>query len=767
MQRMAAEAFAAYLAGLDEKALAALVEARPDVRIEPVPHGFTQLAQRLSGPASLSAVMRELHADELAVVQAVAFLGAAATVSTVARLLDAPEQVVRDEVAHLCGMGLAWTEADAVRLPELLLEHWTAEMGGGRPVALLATTVLVDELRQAAAALGVAVDGLRKPELAARLADAMADHRRIAAIIEKLPPPARLRLEELRLGGFGIMFGYVDRRAADPTELLVQAGLVLRSNRRPEVPHEVAVAAWLAENRIELTGRPEIATVDVTAEAVRPAAQAAASEVLRGTATLLDEAARAPISALKKGGVGARERGRLAKRLSADDDVLTLWIDVSYAAGLLGEVDGGYAPTDAYPAWRAAEPARQWATLVTAWHGLAHAPLMRDIDDDKELPPPLPLLSMAGEMRRAMLRAARGGLSVRGAGAEIDWFLPLHGYEPQARDEKTAASVREAELMGVVAGDRVTELGACLLSCDDVEDLAQRCAALLPDAGCSVILQSDLTAVVSGQPSAAVTRLLTAAAVSETRGQAGIWRFSPVSIRAALDAGWTAPQLLAELAALTDRPVPQPLEYLVNDAARKHGHVRVRGTRTCVVADEALTTEIVNTRSLAKLRLTRLAPTVLSSPAEPKRVLESLRAAGLSPVPEDASGAIVVENRPEHRAESESVVDVRPRAWVTAAELAARLVADPDGDQAVVSATVGRLARLNPGLDDAELVLLGHAVDNRDDVLISYEDKNGTHTVRRIRPHRLYDRWLNAYCHLRAGDREFAIAGIEAVAPAR
>lgn len=147
-------------------------------------------------------------------------------------------------------------------------------------------------------------------------------------------------------------------------------------------------------------------------------------------------------------------------------------------------------------------------------------------------------------MRRAMLRAARDGLSARGVGAEIDWFFPLHGYERLARDEKTTAAVREAELLGVVAGDRVSELGEQLLAAidadtDTVAEAARRCTSLLPQGECGVILQSDLTAVVSGQPSGAVSRLLTAAAVNEARGNAAVWRFTPASVRAALDAGWT------------------------------------------------------------------------------------------------------------------------------------------------------------------------------------------------------------------------------------
>jgi hypothetical protein len=678
--------FATYLSNVDKEALVRLLGARPDVRVEPVPRGFTQLAQRLGGPDSIVAALRSLNQDALTVGQAIAVLGESATVPAVARLLDAPEQAVHDEVTGLCGVGLAWTESDALHLPERLADHWTAEIGGGPPVAKMATTVLADELRVAVSAFGVAVDGLRKPELIARLSEAMADPRRLLKVTAELPAPAHARLEELRGGGFGIMVGFGDpRRRADADEVLVRAGLVLRPNRQPEVPREVAVAAWLTENTMGLTGRPEIAAATVTAEEARPTMQAAARDAVRALSTLLDEAGRTPIVALKKGGVGPRERARLGRRLTIPDDVLTLWIDLAYAAGLLGETDGGYAPTNAYPGWRAVEPSRQWAVAAVAWHALQHAPLMRDIDDDKELPPPLPLMSAAGMMRRATLRAARDGLSVRGVGAEIDWFAPLHGYTWQARDEKIAAVVREAELLGVVAGDRLSDLGEQLLAAIDadtdiVTEAARRCASLLPEAECGVILQSDLTAVVSGQPSAAVSELLTAVAVNEARGNAAIWRFTPASVRAALDAGWTGPELLAELAAVADRALPQPLEYLITDAARRHGHVRVRRTRSCVVADEALATEILNTRSLAKLKLARLAPTVLSSSAEPVRVLELLRAAGMSPVAEDPSGAIVVEHRKEHRAEIDDFDDARPRTRLTAAELAERLAADPTGD---------------------------------------------------------------------------------------
>jgi hypothetical protein len=285
-----------------------------------------------------------------------------------------------------------------------------------------------------------------------------------------------------------------------------------------------------------------------------------------------------------------------------------------------------------------------------------------------------------------------------------------------------------------------------------------------------VILQSDLTAVISGQPSALVAQLLNDSAVAETHGAARTWRFTPASVRVALDAGWNAPDLLSKLAAISARPVPQPLEYLITDAARRHGHVRVRGMRSCVVADEVLITEILHTRSLTKLHFSRLAPTVLSSPSSLDEVLARLREAGLSPVAEDAQGTVIVEARHDHQAPAlNRPIITQSRAALSATELARRLVADPHGLTGVApvdSETFELLAQLNCHLDDAELELLSDAVDHHNDVLITYRDKNGSRSTRAIRPYQLYGRWLDSWCHLRNAQRDFTIANIEAVSPA-
>lgn len=769
---MSVESFAGYLASLDEAALTALIEARPEVRVEPVPEGFGELAQRLGGANSLGEALLTVNRDEVVAGQAVAVLGDSATVLGVARLLGAAEVVSREAVAGLCGRGLAWTEGERVRLPDRLAAHWAAELGGGRPMATVARSVLVEDLRAAAQALGVVVTGLRKPELVSRLTDVVSDVRGVAAVVGALPGPMRERLEEYRHGRAGQFAGYargVDRLDGG----LAAAGLLLRVYSRWELPREVAVAAWLAGRELELTGRPAVPLADLDPVVLRPAAQAAVQVTLSAMTTLLDAARSKPIGALKKGGVGPRERARLTARLSLPAEALALCIDLAHGAGLLGLIDAGYAPTEAYPDWRAAEPGRQWAVLASAWLRLEHAPTSREIEEGREQPPPLPLASAAGPMRRALLAAAGGGESVGATGERIDWFFPLHGYDDAQRKDKVAAAIREAEMLGVIAADRLTECGQHLMALaggdgEEVDELARRAGGLLPENPCTVILQSDLTAVVSGRPSLAVSSVLSAAAVSEARGTAGVWRFTPASVRGALDAGWTASGLLAELAACSDRPLPQPLEYLIADVARRHGTIRVRGMRSCVLADETMIVELLHTRSLQGLHLAQLAPTVLSSPFELDEVLSRLRATGLSPVAEDALGVVIVEARPERLAAGAAGTAAVP-ARLASAELAARLRADPHGrarQATTTSETLELLTWLGGQLDDAELRMLAHAVDHQHDVGIAYRSKDGKRTVRQIRPDQIHGRWLDSWCHLRGAQREFTVANIEAVFPA-
>ena len=749
--------FEDYLRGLDTSALTALFAQRPDVLVEPAPRGFRELARRLDGFDSLRAAVERVNGDEVAVLREIA-LGTS-DLDALAERCGSPPALVGEVVAGLCARGLAWRVDGRIGIPGRLAADLAADLHGFLPLAAVAGRVRVEELRTAIDGLGDDPTGLRKPELVARLHSLYADPGRVAAALNRLPAPARDHLDLLRTHAY-LTTGYDSRRPTGPTAVLVHAGLLVAQSYGPPVlPREVVMALLRGQAAGSLRGPAPLATSTDAPDDGRAGTESA----LLALTTLLDEARHRPLAALKKGGVGARERARLAGKVGIAEPAL--WIDVAAAAGLLEPVTAGYVPTAAYEGWRAQEAARRWAQAALAWYGLDLAPTHRDTDDG-EVAPPVSMASAAGIVRRGLLRAAAGGRSLRAAAAEIDWLCPLHPYTAEGTRLTVSAALHEAALLGVAVGDRLSAVGEHLVATaegpDTVDALTTACAALLPDAASMLVLQSDLTAVASGQPSTAAARLLAAAAVPEKRGVATTWRFSPASVRAALDEGWTAQALTTELAAATDHPLPQPLEYLIADVARRHGAVRVRGARCCVTGTESEVAEILATRGLQSLHLSRLAPTVLASPFELDEVVARLRKVGFAPMPEDAEGVVILPKRAGTATRDAAPRSPRTPLRIPAAELAARL---RSGRTAPASPSYARVAELAPHLDVAEIALLADGLDRAADVRISYRNRAGNRSVRTIRPDDLYDSWVSSWCHLRGAQREFAVAGIESVSP--
>jgi hypothetical protein len=266
---------------------------------------------------------------------------------------------------------------------------------------------------------------------------------------------------------------------------------------------------------------------------------------------------------------------------------------------------------------------------------------------------------------------------------------------------------------------------------------------------------------VSGTPSVALSRLLDSCAVREARGAASVWRFTPASVRKALDGGATPDRLVESLRAVGT--VPQAVEYLINDVARRHGSLRVRAVG-CVLhgLDPALLAEVVADRRLAALGLAALTQTVLASTRPPAETLAALRAAGYAPVAEDATGEVLVDVPAQRRAEQplphgfggvrrvrRRTPSVRP---ADAASLAKKLISAQAAD------AVEDPVQHEPGdiFDDA--------IAKELPIHIEYVNKRGERSSRLINPIEIVDdRILLAWCHLRNEERAFALNRILSV----
>ncbi len=258
----------------------------------------------------------------------------------------------------------------------------------------------------------------------------------------------------------------------------------------------------------------------------------------------------------------------------------------------------------------------------------------------------------------------------------------------------------------------------------------------------------------------------------ESKGGATVYRFTPASVRRALDAGRTAADLHAFLAEHSRTPVPQPLAYLIDDVARRHGHLRVGAASAYVRCDDdTLLNEILADRRAAALRLRRLAPTVLAAQTDPATLLEGLRAMGYAPAAESAEGDVLITRAHAHRTPPrtapEPVPDGPPPPDATLLSAAIRAIRAGDLAATTPRKPVGEpLAGGElPRTSSAEtLATMQAAVLTGDSVWIGYVNADGAASQRVIAPVRVEGGFVTAYDHTADEVRTFPLHRITGVA---
>jgi hypothetical protein len=303
---------------------------------------------------------------------------------------------------------------------------------------------------------------------------------------------------------------------------------------------------------------------------------------------------------------------------------------------------------------------------------------------------------------------------------------------------------------------------------------ARLLAPLLPEPLDHVLLQADLTAVAPGPLRRPLAEVLGVLADVESKGGATVYRFTPGSVRRALDAGRSASDLHAFLAEHSRTPVPQPLTYLIDDVARRHGHLRVGAASAYVRCDdESVLNEILADKRAGALRLRRLAPTVLAAQADPAALLDGLRAMGFAPAAESAEGDVLITRAHAHRTPPrtapEPVPDGPPVPDGTL--LAAAIRAIRAGD---LAATAPRkpaedAAPLGPGqlprTSSAEtLATMQAAVLTGEALWIGYVNAEGAASQRVIAPVRVEGGFVTAYDHTADEVRTYPLHRITGVA---
>jgi Helicase conserved C-terminal domain len=394
---------------------------------------------------------------------------------------------------------------------------------------------------------------------------------------------------------------------------------------------------------------------------VDAAAAAAALNALRCVDNLLNRWAETPPPVLRSGGLGIRELRKAAASVQMDLATVALLTEVARAAGLLaasGWTGGEWLPSRAFDDWRETPYAERWATLVGAWQATTRVPGLVGARDEGGR-----LLNALGSgldrmdaprVRALVLRelaAAAPGTSVSTDAMlrRLRWLSPRRPAAPQAMLAESA--LREAAVLGLTGRGALAAPGRAAAA-GGLAEAAAVLAVILPEPVGHMLLQADLTAVAPGPLTAELARELSLTADVESTGGGTVYRFSPASVRRAMDAGRSGDDLLAMLAERSRTPVPQPLRYLIEDTARRHGRIRVGAAAAYIRCDDpAVVAEMAADRRAAELRLRPLAPTVLVSSSRRGDVLAVLRRLGYAPAGESADGSVEITATASRRAD--------------------------------------------------------------------------------------------------------------------
>ncbi|MGF7233921.1 MAG: helicase-associated domain-containing protein, partial [Frankia sp.] len=240
-------------------------------------------------------------------------------------------------------------------------------------------------------------------------------------------------------------------------------------------------------------------------------------------------------------------------------------------------------------------------------------------------------------------------------------------------------------------------------------------------------------------------------------------------------AGRWADEVHTFLARVARGGVPQTLEYLVDDVARRHGQLRAGPAASYLRCDDtALLAEVVVSRRTQGLGLRRIAPTVVISPLPVPKLLDGLRAAGYAPAAEGPDGRVVLTRAEVKRAPGRPA-RARSDAYLPRREALRDIVRmirrGDETSRAVRAATAADSARggspwqgtLPAPSPHAIFATLDEAVRLGRRVLLGYVDPQGRSAEHIVAPTAVGDGFLRGWDERHSAPRRFVLHRIAGV----
>jgi hypothetical protein len=730
---MEMRSFSDYLRSVDDAALLDLFTARPDL-VTPVPPDIASLAVRACSAPSLARAIDSLNQWQFQVLEAAASLNEPFLEKSVVALTD---KEAKGALEHLVKIGLVYPSDDGMRLPTQLRDVIGTEPAGLGPASMAKLKL-------------------------SELDDAPADAKKVLERLVWGPP--RGSVGDIKNPGPGVNW------------LLEKKFLVPLDQRTVILPREVAIALRGGKiHKERFIKQPSLSGAKRIEQQVNLAAIANISTVLRWVEELLNFWADEPADALRAGGLGVRDLKIISTHLGVDESCTAFVAELAYLASLISiDADDRILPSNKFDIWLMQTPADRWQMLASQWLITSRVSGLVGRVEAKNVAALGPELDRVNAARvRALtlelLRENQGIAPEWNSFKEVlSWRAPVR-RNSSLQDELAEWTLREAEWLGITGQGSLSKFGSQFLNGDDLSSINED----LPKTVDHILIQSDNTAIAPGPLEHEISQALAMMAEIESRGGATVYRFTESTIRRALDHGKTGDEIKTFLVKTSKTPMPQPLEYLIADVAKKHGKLRVGNTSSFIrCEDTALISQIMNDKKLEILALRRISPEVVICDMDATDAMRVLRECGYLPAGESANGMILTGPK-----SNRALTKPRPPRVIGEVEipdsesLKTAIRALRTGEKStyrqtrlrqVASEALGQLPRTTA---NETMEILNQFIIEEKTLSIGYADNNGGVTHRIIDPIRISAGALIARDHATGEVQSFRIPRITGVAP--
>jgi hypothetical protein len=730
---MEMRSFSDYLRSVDDAALLNLFSARPDL-VTPVPPDIASLAVRACSAPSLARAIDSLNQWQFQVLEAAASVNEPFLEKNVVALTD---KEAKTALEHLVTIGLVYPSDDGMRLPTQLRDVIGTEPAGLGPASMAKLKI---------------------------------------SDLDEAPADAKKVLDRLAWGPPRGSVGDIKNPGPGVTWLLEKKFLVPLDQRTVILPREVGIALRGGKiHKERFIKQPALSGAQRKESQVNLAAIANISTVLRWVEELLNFWADEPADALRAGGLGVRDLKIISTHLGVDESCTAFVAELAYLASLISfDADDRILPSNKFDIWLMQTPADRWQMLASQWLITSRVSGLVGRVEAKNVAALGPELD---RVNAARVRALTLELLQENQGIAPDWnnFKEVLSWRAPVRrnsslqDELAEWTLREAEWLGITGQGALSKFGAQFLNGEDLSSINED----LPKTVDHILIQSDNTAIAPGPLEHEISQALAMMAEIESRGGATVYRFTESTIRRALDHGKTGDEIKTFLVKTSKTPMPQPLEYLIADVAKKHGKLRVGNTSSFIrCEDTALISQIMNDKKLEILALRRIAPEVVICDMDATDAMRVLRECGYLPAGESANGMILTgpkSNRALTKPRPPRVIGEVEIPDAESLKTAIRTLRTGEKStyrqtrlRQVASEALGQLPRTTA---NETMDILNQFIVDEKTLSIGYADNNGGVTHRIIDPIRISAGALIARDHATGEVQSFRIPRITGVAP--